>query len=584
MYGDQVALIVCLRDLLASDKEKPKRSWDPCVKVIESWSEYLERCGTSRRDVNGRECVIIANTHVLFNKRRGDTKLGQLCQTLSAGWRMYLKYSEVSHSSHVPVTASREVNTQPVQELRERRGGSSAKKRGSSERKRVSIDKIKDSRERRGQFNEQGSFSPDRRDSGDERRHSTEACGFSSLSQLEVGARPGYYDWQHSIGMVEERTGWVAQGATTHIDPRMRGYSPSSLTKSDVLGLTASNLEVNETEGVADDGGASYGCRAVILQNTPCFVLCGDFNIVPQSALYHWLSTGQLDFSNIEFRDASAQNMMFDGSYCADTIGHDYRGSAHGSYLKGSACNTLPSRDLDPATALVNLVNLHRIKEREFTPSVSRGEWMHFVEEEVDLYLCRDLKTATLAEQPQLAFRDRTNIAQTLILHRFVLNFYPLLGESRSTSDMSLSVDEEKDGSDSMMPHKQQMRTGGERRSKTHHWQASLLRLPFKLRSAYSTSHPMTAEAVEPAVTVFHGPQRGCVDYIWFTENETEILAIFELPDLGNLNFHGCIPNKAWASSDHFSLVADLARAPDKNISDVLVCDPLNRLQELLDI
>lgn len=82
---------------------------------------------------------------------------------------------------------------------------------------------------------------------------------------------------------------------------------------------------------------------------------------------------------------------------------------------------------------------------------------------------------------------------------------------------------------------------------------------PFPYKSAYAVPHP-SMPACEPQATAFHGWQKGCVDYIWYSSNELEVYILFrivaikcelfqvsrilQLPSFQNLQKLGSIPHR----------------------------------------
>ncbi|CDU19096.1 hypothetical protein, variant 1 [Plasmodium yoelii 17X] len=60
--------------------------------------------------------------------------------------------------------------------------------------------------------------------------------------------------------------------------------------------------------------------------------------------------------------------------------------------------------------------------------------------------------------------------------------------------------------------------------------------------------------------TVFHGKQKGCVDYIFYSYKNLKKLSYTNLPSFEQLEKYGCLPNKKYASSDHLYLHATLIR------------------------
>ncbi|CAA9988907.1 conserved Plasmodium protein, unknown function [Plasmodium knowlesi strain H] len=60
--------------------------------------------------------------------------------------------------------------------------------------------------------------------------------------------------------------------------------------------------------------------------------------------------------------------------------------------------------------------------------------------------------------------------------------------------------------------------------------------------------------------TVFHGKQKGCVDYIFYSYRTLKKISCSAFPPFGELAKHGCLPNEKYASSDHLYLHATLIR------------------------
>lgn len=60
--------------------------------------------------------------------------------------------------------------------------------------------------------------------------------------------------------------------------------------------------------------------------------------------------------------------------------------------------------------------------------------------------------------------------------------------------------------------------------------------------------------------TVFHGKQKGCVDYIFYSYKNLEMISCSELPSFENLFKWGCLPNEKYSASDHLYLHATMIR------------------------
>lgn len=60
--------------------------------------------------------------------------------------------------------------------------------------------------------------------------------------------------------------------------------------------------------------------------------------------------------------------------------------------------------------------------------------------------------------------------------------------------------------------------------------------------------------------TVFHGKQKGCVDYIFYSYKNVDMISCSELPSFEKLFKWGCLPNQKYSSSDHLYLHATMIR------------------------
>eukprot|EP01068_Selenidium_serpulae_P014819 Selendium_serpulae@DN6146_c0_g4_i1.p1 len=208
MYGHQVAKFVVLKDIV-----DPVRS----------------------------NCIIVANTHIIFNSKRGDTKLGQIGHILEVVYRLYASYSEILDCSHNTINPS--------------------------------------------------------------------------------------------------------TGSGASVEPFL------------------------------------------VLRNCPSVVMCGDFNLTPQSALYSWLSSGELDFHGLQRQTLSGQVAMLRGDYDVDRTGRDGLGSAHGRFQRDG--DKTPPPGPVPAT---NLFKIHEEHQLAWKTSKSYEEkednWFTRVKWEVDMYCC----------------------------------------------------------------------------------------------------------------------------------------------------------------------------------------------------
>ncbi|GIX63974.1 endonuclease/exonuclease/phosphatase family domain containing protein, putative [Babesia caballi] len=237
----------------------------------------------------------------------------------------------------------------------------------------------------------------------------------------------------------------------------------------------------------------------------PAIIMCGDFNFTPQSLLYHFLSKGYVVLRNCNVKLISGQYLMFDTTYKTEQMGHGKSGSTVGNF-EG---NYIP----------------------EIYGTGSSSEWV----EPLELTPSLDLFT----QMPDWIKRDAS-------MRDLISNYLDAISEH--------SVSGAEDNANTP-------RVGSADEARCNK-ASDLFFCPFNFTSAYSTFDPGLNRCSEPAFTAFHGWQRGCVDYIWYTCDELEVESIYELPAYRDVEANGNLPNKGWPSSDHFSLVSQFKRRP----------------------
>eukprot|EP00921_Rhytidocystis_pertsovi_P002588 GHVQ01004479.1.p1 GENE.GHVQ01004479.1~~GHVQ01004479.1.p1 ORF type:complete len:639 (+),score=84.49 GHVQ01004479.1:657-2573(+) len=376
----------------------------------------------------------------------------------------------------------------------------------------------------------------------------------------------------------------------------------------DGLQKTVSKLEGQyhnaESTSSRSNETASIGC-----------VLCGDFNMTPQSALYKWMDSGSIDFSKFAFNQLSGQHLMVDGGYSVDCCAREGRGSTRamegGNYwcygnrpdqqwlsriaseidlslfrsdhtetvtsISSNMCvnathmsSSIPS-PAGPSYNRIRVLTPPVCDYRNFTVSTSY-EHQSSAGATYLLHLPFFLKSAysaNITSAPSVRTGDGTTNRDGRTLQHMAQQTSTTIRPSSSSikpdEDMQGMRDSGSDVSKSAREcrycHKSitcvradrgKDSSGGAVVSSSASFQDQICSCSIGVRDMRVQS--------EPAYTAYHGWQKGCIDYIWYTSKDLQVVGLYELPRVRDTQVTGSIPNPSWTSSDHFSLVADFLR------------------------
>ncbi|CDR95622.1 endonuclease/exonuclease/phosphatase family domain containing protein, putative [Babesia bigemina] len=267
--------------------------------------------------------------------------------------------------------------------------------------------------------------------------------------------------------------------------------------------LCALLLAIKDMESVCMEHLGAAACN----HPKPAIIMCGDFNFTPQSLLYHFLSKGYVVLRNCNVRLISGQYLMFDTMYKTEQGGHGKSGitvgNFEGNYISDIYGTGTEGEWVEPLSRTTGIDMFTKMPEW-----IKFDEGMHGV---ISKYL------GAVNERSLSGKEDESSVTP----------------RSKDADDVDKTL-------------------GGEARD--------LLFCPFKFHSAYSTFDPGQNQCNEPAFTAFHGWQRGCVDYIWYTADELNVQSLYEMPAYRDVKANGNLPNKGWPSSDHFSLLSEFKR------------------------
>lgn len=317
--------------------------------------------------------------------------------------------------------------------------------------------------------------------------------------------------------------------------------------------------------------------RAVtVLTKTPGILMCGDYNVTPNSCIYEWIRSGRFDFTHISNKDIgtlSGQQMMLDRSYKIDEAERDGRGTAP-TYLK--ICTEQP-----PYSSHSTAFGKPHRSDSAVLSSMSKGTPKRarttagFLPQANPIQ--ESLKSALEAGNSWLSkimlSTDTSLFTKPPVLwvSKDVLHY---VLEEKSCSAVKKTSRMSTVASDSAINIKKRCdhsfaSTLASGSSETA-FSSGTLYHPFWCRSAYARNFTCTAtnsdtgreRAKEPAFTAYHGWQRGCIDYIWYSPNELQVSRTFELPRVDELRHIKGIPHPIFPGSDHFSLVAEFCWTP----------------------
>ncbi|GFE55864.1 endonuclease exonuclease phosphatase family domain containing protein [Babesia ovis] len=236
----------------------------------------------------------------------------------------------------------------------------------------------------------------------------------------------------------------------------------------------------------------------------PAIIMCGDFNFTPQSLMYHFLSHGYAVLRNCNVKLVSGQYLMFDTTYKTEEAVHSKSGITVGDFED-------------------NYMS-------EIYGAEGSSEWVESLRNNT----CMDYFT----KMPEWMKNDPDR-------RKLISNYLQAVSKQ--------DVGHDRNGDSSNETDLGSARDLGSNAG-------DLVFCPYNFTSAYSVFDPGHNRCNEPAFTAFHGWQRGCVDYIWYTSGQLDVQSLYELPAYNDVTENGNLPNKGWPSSDHFSLVSQFKR------------------------
>ena len=288
--------------------------------------------------------------------------------------------------------------------------------------------------------------------------------------------------------------------------------------------------------------------EVIVLRDIPGIVMCGDFNITPNSTLYEWIRRGQFEFTNtMKVTSFSGQGTLLTKTYKIDPDAREMRGTAPSftSCGEDSQCNTESKENQGSRTA-------SRSQSELLQRNSSISEYSS--PRQTVSQLANILHPVKSGEIYYLFSRLSVLWAPAGILNRANINF----------NTKGLSRHENK----TVLENKLNLSGKEVFNLET----STVLYHPFCWKSSYA--RPCTGDLndkspyldeKEPAYTAFHGWQKGCIDYVWYSSNELQVNRLLEFPRIDVLNKIQNLPHQMFPGSDHFYLVVDFIWTEPKN-------------------
>ncbi|CRG93992.1 DNase I-like protein, putative [Plasmodium gallinaceum] len=317
----------------------------------------------------------------------------------------------------------------------------------------------------------------------------------------------------------------------------------------------------------------------------PCIIFCGDFNITPNSLLYYFIINRYLNLKNINLKFLSGQYLMFKKQYYFN------------NYLKGIQIRTMFDKsiveDLKYEQCSNSLENMKKeslffffkdknILNEEYLIKIfaKKNNYLNDFNffEYYDTLKNKD-KNVHDNKEKNLYFRKEDN------KHYYKDNQIFLNKNEEKDNNKN-----EKDDEENYFVQTKEKSNHEKKKNRNIDKEKEIIRnekeddfilyYPLYLKSIYNKCIENRVEKScykydsidklnnkennlilnDIPFTVFHGKQKGCVDYIFYSYKTLKNISCTNLPPFDKLAKYGCLPNEKYCSSDHLYLHATLIR------------------------
>ncbi|KAF4326559.1 DNase I-like protein [Plasmodium falciparum NF54] len=330
----------------------------------------------------------------------------------------------------------------------------------------------------------------------------------------------------------------------------------------------------------------------------PCIIVCGDFNITPNSLLYYFIVNRFINLKHINLKYLSGQYLMFNKQYYFynylkgieitkmfdDNIVND---------LKYGCSNKLPEQikkeplflifkdeQILNEEYLLNLINKSNTNKNEKNNNNNNNNNFDCYMDNYNSFedASYNIKNKDTQNEIYHNYRKRSN--DMLSIKGKIKNINNINNINNNNDN------NEKKGSYVIQINEKErnvhMNLNEEHNNNIldNEEEDFILYYPLYFKSIYNKSTDNIVEKscykydsidtlnnlennlmlCQIPFTVFHGKQKGCVDYIFYSYKNLKQVSYTNLPTFDKLSKYGCLPNQKYASSDHLYLHATLIR------------------------
>ncbi|SBT77522.1 DNase I-like protein, putative [Plasmodium ovale] len=336
-------------------------------------------------------------------------------------------------------------------------------------------------------------------------------------------------------------------------------------------------------EGEACQTGEYQRQRSSVLK--PSIIFCGDFNITPNSLLYYYIINRYINLKKTNLKNISGQYLMFKKQYYfysylngnqirnmfEENIVNDLKYEKYNSLVENmkeeSLFSFFKNEDILDAEYLINTFSenkgdyLKNYNSYEYTPNILQSA------EEFKLPFKKGIMRRKCTHAPiEQARKDEEEVS------REFLQFADNEGKcDRNKMEELYKADTKKERK-------------VDNNTEKNKGEDFILYYPLYFESIYNSCYENREEKPcykyddidklnskennlvlsNMPFTVFHGNQKGCVDYIFYSYKNLKKISCTPFPPFDELAKYGCLPNEKYSASDHLYLHATLVRRTDE--------------------
>ncbi|SBS84966.1 DNase I-like protein, putative [Plasmodium ovale curtisi] len=339
-----------------------------------------------------------------------------------------------------------------------------------------------------------------------------------------------------------------------------------------------------EQEGEACQTGEYERQRSSVLK--PSIIFCGDFNITPNSLLYYYIINRYINLKKTNLKNISGQYLMFKKQYYfysylngnqirnmfEENIINDLKYEKYNSLVENMKEESLFSFFKNEGILDAEyLINTFSENKRDYLKNYNSYEYAPNILQSAEKFklpfkkgIMRRKSTHTPIEQER---KDEEEVSREFL--QFAENKEDKCDRNKMEELYKADTKKERKVDNNIEKNK------GE---------DFILYYPLYFESIYNSCYENREEKPcykyddidklnskennlvlnNMPFTVFHGNQKGCVDYIFYSYKNLKKISCTPFPPFDKLAKYGCLPNEKYSASDHLYLHATLVRRTDE--------------------